>query len=463
MTNRRQFLKTGIASSIGASSLLGGGLFSEVAKGAISVNDHKSLVCIYLDGGNDSFNMLIPNTVAEHAAYKRSRQNLGFDRTDLQKISPRGLGTDSFGFNPNMPELKDLFNNGELSCLANVGSLIRTTSKADILNETADLPTGLGAHNFQGSYWKADHNNTNQTSQDGFGGRLANEFINNSLLPPVISAGSGFDLFLLHSVLRFYDLGSEGLNRMPDFNLSDTSVTGYNTPSRIARRKALDMINQMAGNDKNLLVQHSANTFADGLELNVRLQNLIQSIPPLSQKFPRSNLGRGLKSIAELISIREELAMNRQVFFVRMAGFDMHADQAEPHLKAMEQLSQALAAFNSALKDIGAESSVLTYTASEFARTLTSNRDGTDHAWGGNHILMGGGIKGGEIFGSYPALELGGDEDYNGDGRFIPSTSITQMGATIAKWFGVPQSRLGAILPNLSNFSGREDLGFFRT
>ena len=127
----------------------------------------------------------------------------------------------------------------------------------------------------------------------------------------------------------------------------------------------------------------------------------------------------------------------------------------------MAELSAGLAAFNQAMKELEVHSSVLTYTASEFGRTLTNTGDGTDHAWGGNQILMGGGIKGGELFGSYPALELDGSEDYNGDGRMIPSTSVTQHAATIAKWFGVPQSRLSAVVPNISNFSGQEDLGFF--
>jgi len=463
MNDRRNFLKASLATSLGACGASSIGLMSNTAMAGVGVNDFKSLVCIYLDGGNDSFNMLMPKTSAEYAAYNRSRQSLAFENSALQGISPRGLGIDSFGLNPNMPELRNLFNNGELSCLANVGSLIQPTSKADIINGSAVLPSALGAHNVQQSYWKGDHDSSSSTSKDGMGGRIANEFLNRSQLPSVIAAESGFDLFLLHSDIRFYDLSRTGLIKMSDYNLSLSSVvSGYNAPPAVARRKALDMINQLARKEQNLLLKNTADTFADGLSLNVRLQSLIQDIPPLSQEFPRSNLARGLKSIAELISVREELEMNRQVFFVEMAGFDMHSSQTEAHARAMRQLSEAMAAFNSALKDINAESSVLTYTASEFGRTLTSNRDGTDHAWGGNHLLMGGGIKGGELFGTYPSLELDGPDDYNGDGRLIPTTSITQLGSTIANWFGVPSNRLSAVFPNITNFSGQEDLGFFK-
>ncbi len=458
MINRRQFLKNSVATTLGAGSMASVTGLNNLAMGATTVNDFKSLVCIYLDGGNDSFNMLIPNTPAEHAAYKRSRQSLAFERAELQTISPQGLGADSFGFNPNMPELKNLFNNGEISCLANVGSLIQPTTKADIANGSAILPTHLGAHNIQQSYWKGDHDSSGRSTQDGIGGRLANEFVNRSQLPTLTSVGNGTDLFLLHSDIRFYDLLRDGLVTMHDYNVESG---GFNNLDRAARRSALDRINQLAARDPNLLVQSTANSFIDGLELNGRLQGLIQDIPPLSQEFPRGNLGRDLKSVAELISVREELNMNRQIFFVSIAGFDMHASQSELHPTAMRGLSETLAAFQSALKDLDVESSVLTYTASEFGRTLTSNRDGTDHAWGGNQILMGGGIKGGEIFGSYPVLELDGPEDYNGDGRFIPSTSVTQFGTTIAKWLGVPSNRLSHVFPNISHFQGQEDLGFF--
>ena len=232
----------------------------------------------------------------------------------------------------------------------------------------------------------------------------------------------------------------------------------------MARRAALDKLNALGAGNKNLFVKHSGELLQQGLHLSLTAQNSLNDIPPLNVEFPAAPLtgvSRNLERAAEMISIRESLGMRRQIIYVRGVGFDRHDRLNIWHDPAMAELSASLAAFNDAMKEMGKDSSVLTYTASDFSRTLTNTGDGTDHAWGGPQILMGGGIKGGELFGSYPVLELDGEEDFNGDGRMIPSLSVTQHAATIAKWFGVPQNRLSAVVPNIVNFSGQEDLGFF--
>ena len=457
MINRRQFFKAGAASAL--TGVAGVSALNNVAHAAVTPTDFKSLVYVFLDGGNDSFNMLIPNTTAEYNAYNRSRGGLAFERSDLKAISPRGLGANSFGLNPLMQGLKDVFDDGDASFVANVGPLIVNTTKSDIANGSAVLPTGLTSHSNFRSYWKGDHDNSPDTSNDGIGGRMANEFINPGRLPINISAGSGYDLYMDHAEQEFYAVSRSGLNKMRDYDLSLSNV--YNSPQAIARRKAMSGLNQLASGSNNLLMQHSGNLLSRGLELSIEIQGFLENIPPLQVAFPAGNIGSRLRVAAEMISVREQLNMPRQIIFVRMSDYDTHGRQTTRHDRNMGELSEALAAFNEAMKELDVHSSVLLQTASEFGRTLSTNGDGSNHAWGGNHILMGGAIKGREIFGSYPVLELDGEEDYNGDGRFIPSTSVTQMGATIAKWFGVPQNRMSTVFPNIVNFRGREDLGYF--
>ena len=457
MFNRRQFLKAGTASALAGATTAS--LLSSQVQAAVRPNDFKTMVCLFLDGGNDSFNMLAPKSSAEYNAYNASRRSLAIERSALLGITPKGLGANSFGLHPNMQALKNVFDDGDASFIANAGPLVESVSKADIINETARLPVHIGGHNTGSFYWKGDHDNSSNSTKDGIGGRIANEFINDAGLPIGISSGAGYDLFLAHPKQNFYVVNRGGLKRMFDYNVDESSR--FNSASSSARRAAVQRLNEMASADSSLLLQHAGDLLSDGLKLHLDIQRLLENVPPLKTQFPRFQVANDLRNAAELISIREQLNMRRQIIYVRMPGYDTHGDQAPAHDEFMRLLSEALAAFNSAMKELGSHDSVVTFTASEFGRTLTNTGDGTNHAWGGNQILMGGGIKGGEIFGSYPVLELDGEEDYNGDGRFIPSTSVTQMGATIAKWFGVPQNRMSTVFPNIVNFRGREDLGYF--
>ena len=457
MINRRNFLKASLASSfagVGALDISQNSAFANVRP-----NDFKTLVCVFLNGGNDSFNMLMPNTLAEYNSYARSRQGLEHERSALLPISPRGLGSNSFGLHPGMSALQNMFADGDASLITNIGGLVQPTTKADINNGSAILPTGLGGHNSGQSYALGDHDNSIRNStQDGIGGRLANEFENNSALPINISVGSGFTLFSSHNEERFYSIPRSGIIRMHDYNIDDGR---FNRTAFTARRAALAELNSIGSSDQNLFLKHSSDLMTDGINLSFEVQRLISDIPPLNTQFSNNNTSRALSRAAELISIREELDMRRQIIFIEVPGFDTHDNLRAFHDPAMESLSNSLAEFNQAMKEIDMHSSVLSYTGSDFGRTLTSTGNGTDHAWGGNEILMGGAIKGGELFGTFPSLELDSDDDYRGDGRMIPTTSITQHTATIAKWFGVPESRLSEVLPNIRNFSGNEDLGYF--
>lgn len=462
MKDRRNFLK------LSAFSMGSLGLFDSLSKQAfatIAPNDYKSLVVVNLNGGNDSLNMLIPNTTTEYGQYAAARSNIAFDRSSLLPISPIGLAANSYALSPRMSAMQTLFNDGDLSFVANVGSLIAPITKQAFLDpsRTQARPVGLGGHNTQAAYWQADHSNRINTTKDGWGGRLSHEFASTAVLPTNISINSGHTILQSHATERFYNVGLNGLITLEDFEVANEN------PAIRARRRAVRSLNQLAASSADPFMKHAGQLFSEGLDLNLALQTSLTSVTEdLSSRFPepKSNSGgafsAGLARIAELIQIRQQLGMKRQIFFVELAGFDTHSKQSENHGNLAEDLSIFLKAFNDIITENDElRNSVVTVTTSEFGRNLASNGDGTDHAWGAQHMVMGGPIDGGKIFGTFPSLELDGNDDYNGLGRMIPTLSISQYGATVAKWFGVPDQNLSNVFPNIVNFGAADrDLGF---
>lgn len=462
--SRRRFLKQSLASMAGFSSASTFSALLNTANAAVTPtgDDYKTLVVVNLNGGNDSLNMLIPNTTDEYQQYRSPRPNLAFDKSSLLPINPIGMSTGSFAVNPSMPGIQSMFEAGDLAFVANVGGLVEPITKAEFLasNRTKKIPAGLGGHNTQAAYWQADHSNRINTTGDGWGGRMANEFIINGTLPTSIAINNGNNLFQRHDAQSFYNVGLSGLISLRDFS-GPSANQGI-----LARRRAIEALNQLAIASPDPFIQHAGALFDEGIDLNVTLQAALSNIEDLSDRFPSAVSGAGtsfassLARAAEMILIRERLNMRRQVIFLEQAGFDTHSKQGENHLALMTDLGAFLAAFNALLKDKGVHGSVLTVTTSEFGRNLASNGDGTDHAWGAQHIVMGGPVDGQKIHGTFPSLELDGPDDYNGLGRMIPTASVSQYGATIAKWFGVPDNKLSTVFPNLTNFVGNETLGF---
>lgn len=460
--NRRRFFRHSLAGMAAFSSASTFDSLLNTANAAVtpSGNDFKTLVVVNLNGGNDSLNMLIPNTTAEYELYRSPRSNLAFDKSVLRPINPQGMAENSFAVNPSMPGLQSLFEEGDAAFVANVGGLIEPITKSEFLDGEKQIPAGLGGHNTQAAYWQADHSNRIDTTGDGWGGRMSKEFIINGTLPTSIAINNGNNLFQRHDTEGFYNVGLGGLIRLRDFTGS-TSNAGI-----LARRKAIKALNQLAIDSANPFNRHAGALFDQGLDLNMTLQTELANIEDLSDQFPAPLSGNGgafagsLARAAEMILIREQLNMRRQIIFLEQAGFDTHSKQGENHLNMMTDLSNYLQAFNGIMKSNGLHSSVVTVTTSEFGRNLASNGDGTDHAWGAQHIVMGGPVDGQKIHGTFPSLELDGADDYNGLGRMIPTTSVTQYGATIAKWFGVPNNQLISVFPNLVNFSGIETLDF---
>jgi len=463
MNSRRQFLKGSLTTALG---LVGVGMQSvlQEAKAAVtpSGSDYKTLVVINLNGGNDSLNMLIPNTTAEYDLYEGARRNIAFSKSSLLPISPQGLPENSFGLSPRMSGLRDLFNQGDAAFVANVGSLVEPVTKAQVLNSQRSqvLPASIGAHNTQTAYWQADHSNRIDTNRQGWGGRLADEFNVNGVLPINISIGSSNrKVFQAHPIQQFYNVGLGGLVSIKDFR------TNSSNPGIRARQKAFRALNELAANSSNPFLSHTGTLFQQGIDLNLTLQTALAAVPDLASRFanPASNSGGAFASsmarAAELTLARESLQARRQIIFLELPGFDTHSSHARNHGNLSQDLSAYLQVFNTIMKEEGVHDSVLLATTSEFGRNLAANGDGTDHAWGAQHIVVGGPVSGGQIFGQFPSLELNGADDYNGLGRMVPTLSITQYGATIASWFGVPQNRIASVFPNIANFS-TSNIGF---
>ncbi len=449
--NRRDFLRTSGAAAILASTP--GLAYSQVVGGPGPFDDYRALVCVFLFGGNDSFNMLVPNTLAEYSAYADSRQNLAIPQSDLLPITPQSVGTPDFGLHPSMGAVRGLFENGDAAFVTNVGPLVEPTTREQYFNGSVTLPPQLFSHNDQQDQWTSLRGNTQ--SKTGWAGRMA-DLIRSGVADQQMATNAslfGANLFQSAEETVAYVMGPAGPLQFEGFSTDPDSIL---FEQRAAFRRVVEAQYGSVYERGFARVQQRAIDAADTVA--AAIDNARQSVPSFTVPFPASQLGTQLETVAYLIAARDELQMKRQVFFVATGGFDSHDNQNQDQPGLLGGISDAIAAFHSATGDLLVADSVTTFTQSDFGRTLTSNGDGTDHAWGGNQLVVGGAVNGGELYGSYPLLEIGGPEDVTG-GRMIPSTSADQYAATLAKWFGIPDMDLDVVAPNLGNFAQR-DLGF---
>ncbi len=428
------------------------------------VTDYRALVCIFLLGGNDSFNMLVPHAQAEYDVYAKSRggvydaagnnQGLAIARDGLLQVGDTAGKT--WGLNPACPALKTLFDQGELAFMANVGTLVQPITKAEYAAKSRRVPDNLFSHNDQQRLWMRGESEK-ASSNVGWGGTMGERLADaNSAgfaaLPPTLSL-AGNNLFQTGTSSVPYCMASSGPVGFRNFE--STSTAGG------IRREALAAL--LARNYTPLMQDQHALIGESAMLLGSKMREALDPANggDIATVFPAGNgLASQLRMIARTIKASRGSAINhhRQVYFASMGGFDTHDDQMADQPQLLSRLSEALGAFRAALAEIGALNNVVTFTMSDFGRTLNSNGNGTDHAWGGVQLMMGGStagggpLKGRQVFGTYPLLELDGEQAVD-RGRIIPTTSTNQFGATFARWMGVASGDLPTIFPGLGNFA----------
>jgi uncharacterized protein (DUF1501 family) len=486
--NRRRFianLSQGLTTAASWAALSQLGLISQA--NAQTSGDYRALVCVYLAGANDAFNWLVPRdseaTGSRYANYVRSRggavgsgSGLAIPFADLLPIAPSNE-TIGFGLHPAHTDfsvgnqshlgLKSLFDQGKAAFVCNVGPLIEPLTKATYLG-AGRKPPQLFSHNDQENLWHLGFaDNSLALSRTGWGGRLAERVgvTSNGLSPAISIAGSA--RFLTGSAVVPYQLAASGVDVLD--NYSATAPANYQN----ARRAVL---NDLLGRpSESPFVREYARTFSRSLSIGEALSGVLSGPSgTLTTEFPTGSLADQLKLVARMIKAsRDALGITRQVYYVRIGGFDLHDGMfvaGQPiatsgHGALLTELNQALGAFWSALGEINGRAQVTTFTMSDFGRTLSSNGNGSDHAWGGNQLVLGDQVRGGQLYGRYPQLILDNDDaalsDYSlSRGQYIPTTATEQVAATLARWMGVTDaSALDAMFPLLGNFPS-SNLGF---
>ena len=438
---------------------------------AQSAGDYKAMVCLFLNGGNDAFNTVLATDSASWNEYLRVRNTGGSDSIHLPGTGETGgvlpivpataQAGRSFALHPGLGPLKELFDGGRAAVVANVGTLIAPTTLAQYKAKSVALPPKLFSHNDQQSTWQSGQP---EGASVGWGGRLGDLAVSgnaNAMFTTISAAGN--TVFLNGQQVRQFQVGQAGA--VPIRGIS------ANLYGSAAGTSALQAILADAGND--LIEQEQKSAVQRAISSQSILSGAMLAAGPTGVPNPTSYINPAtgvaatnplavqLQTVARIIGGRSALGAKRQVFYVTLGGFDTHDRQKIQQADLMARLAHALAYFDTilaALQGTDLRRQVTTFTASDFGRTFTSNGDGTDHGWGAHHFVVGGAVRGRDIYGAFPASGLGHALDV-GSGSLLPTISVDQYGATLAKWFGVPDSQLGEVFPNLANFTQR-DLGF---
>lgn len=448
-TTRRTFIRQAACAALTTTGILNT-IFDlrRLSAAPLDTSDYKALVCLFLFGGNDANNVIVPHDAAGYASYAAARGILAIPQNTLLPLTLQNGDGRDFGFHPNLTELQALFNQGKLGLVANVGTLVAPVTRAQYLAGGAAVPPQLFSHADQSVQWQTSVPDV--ISKTGWGGRLAD-------MLQSLNAGSKISLNISIAGTNTFEVG----NTVLPYVLSPTGSVGLagfdgsaNANVRLQAFKDL-----LALPHNNLFEQAYSDTVSRSIAANDLLTSALAGIPTLQTVFPASNLGSQLNMIAKLIAARTNLSMKRQIFFCSVGGYDTHGDQLAGQASLLTELSQGLNAFYNATVELGIASQVTTFTASDFGRTYPTNGSGSDHGWGSHQFVLGGAVQGGRLFGTFPALAVNGPDD-TGQGRWIPTTSVDEFSATLATWFGVSASDLPTVLPNIGRFA-HPNIGIF--
>lgn len=460
MTNsRRDFLKGAGAAALSAATI---GSLQTAMSGfqtaeAASVGGYKALVCLFLLGGVDCHDVLIPYDQPNYDKYANIRSSMlgaygsSRSRANLLALNPENssdFGSRQFALPPELSGLHNMFEKGNAGIVANVGPLIQPINRTQLRAKTVPVPTRLFAHNHQQSTWMSS---APEGAKYGWGGRFADAALEsgantNEDFTTITSLGN--EIFLTGERAKPYQIGLNGafeiglLDDLSDFGINDTLERHYKATSYTG---------------DHLIQRDIANVARDSVELNGLFNDSLRNLVRTSVSFPNTNIGKQLSAIADTIAIRGNLSMSRQVFFAAQGGYDTHSNQARDLPGLLESLDEAIVAFYAAMNEMGLSKSVTLFTASDFGRTLAVNGDGTDHGWGGHHFVVGDAVQGKTIYGDTPTPSFGHELD-SGNGRLIPTTSVEQFAEPLGEWFGLNQSELDVALPNRRNFTAKQQM-----
>jgi len=452
-TSRRAFLQRASALSLaGAAAPWALNLAAMGEAAAATATDYKALVCVFLYGGNDYGNTLIPYDTARYNAYQGMRPTLAYAQSALTPtlLTPTTALANGaqYALAPELSPLLPLFTANKLGVMLNVGTLIQPTSKAQYAAKSVPLPPKLFSHNDQQSVWQSS---SPEGATSGWGGRIGDLFEagNGNATFTCVNVSSNA-VFLSGKTAVQYQVSTSG----------PVLLNGVKSPlfGSAACSAALNTL--ITAPSSHLFESEYTRVTSRSLAAADVLTGALAGGPAIKTVFPTGNaLADQLKLVARMISTSSEVGAKRQVFFVSLGGFDNHDGLATIHPGLMTTVADALSAFYSATVELGVSSQVTTFTASDFGRTLTGN-DGSDHGWGSMHFMLGGAVNGGRYYGNAPVVANNGPDDV-GQGRLLPSTSVDQYAATLGKWFGISDTDLLTVLPNLSHWdASARNLGF---
>jgi uncharacterized protein (DUF1501 family) len=456
--SRRAFLKRASALSIaGAAAPWALNLAAMADASAAGATDYKAMVCIFLYGGNDYANTVVPYDAPSYNTYQSMRPSFAHARASLDAtlLKPAAAPVDSAGvahqyaLAPGLAPLVPLFDSGKLGVLMNIGTLIAPTTKLQWNNKSVRLPAKLFSHNDQQSTWQSS---APEGAISGWGGRIGDIFEagnTNSTFTCVNVSGNA--IFMSGNSAVQYQVSTNG--SVP-LNGLKSPLFGSNAATEALRTLITQPRTHLLENEYNRVAKRSVNA-------NTVLTGALATGAALATPYPASNnLGDQLKMVARMIAAAPALGAKRQVFFVSLGGFDLHDKMATAHPVLMKTVADVMAAFYASTVELGVADNVTTFTASDFGRTMTGNNDGADHGWGSMHFVLGGAVKGQRLYGTAPIVANGGPDDV-GQGRLLPTTSVDQLAATLGKWMGMSDSALLSVLPSLSNWdASKRILGF---
>jgi uncharacterized protein (DUF1501 family) len=460
--SRRDFVRQACCAAVGTTGILSAlgqlRVMAAVAGDSLApptaaavAPDYKALVCLFLAGGNDGTNTVVPTDPASYSAYASARAELAVSRASLLGISPRKYSDGrTWGLHSSASGLQALFGQGKLAVLANVGMLVRPTTLADY-NAGNNLPPQLFSHSDQSLQWQSSV--PDKPFETGWGGRLADlldAFNNNNKISMAISL-NGANSFQRGKVVQPYMMNPGGVNSLA-FSGPLPSTAG------VGSLRSTGLKTLMGNPQANALAAAFGNLTKQAIDDGDLMGTALNAAPKLATVFPGTSTASSLATIAKVISVSQALGLRRQVFFVQLGGWDMHGQQDTAFPPLLAEISGAMKAFYDATVELGVANQVTTFTASDFGRTYVPNAGGTDHGWGNHQFIMGGAVQGGDIYGTMPSLVVGANDD-TGRGRWIPTTSVDEYNATLATWFGVLPGNLPVVLPNIGRFA-KPNLGF---